>query len=172
MASNLKTMLLGHCVAKIQQLVTLELNQFLALGAIEMIVLGIPIIMLVDAAPIEDKLSQQSSVNKFSQSSIDRRTTDVPWLTFGWQSIQQLVSIKMVMLLKNAIQYATSLLGIAHAPALEIIAESLLWRQSDLNRFQRIRGIAFRFGRHRARVIETENSKKRKRAGLATPQSQ
>jgi hypothetical protein len=81
-ALHLKTMLSRDRVPQFQQIVILKLAQSLAFCAVKMIVLRIPIIVLVDAATIKLKLSQQSRIHELGQSPINGRAADVSKFTF------------------------------------------------------------------------------------------
>ena len=67
-AGDVKAVLLGHAIAQRNQLVALELDQLVATLAVEMIVLGIAVVVLVDGPAIQLELAQAvpASTNSFS----------------------------------------------------------------------------------------------------------
>ena len=58
MTGNTELVLAAELVAKLLELLVLKFEQFVALGAMEVIVLRIAVVMLIDRAAIEDKLAQ------------------------------------------------------------------------------------------------------------------
>ena len=87
-----------------QQFFALKLEQLFAFGTVKMIVLRIAVIVFVNTSAIEGKLPKQSSVNKLTQRSVNGRSADVSRFAFQWQPIHQLISIKVIVLLKHTFQ--------------------------------------------------------------------
>ena len=119
----------------------MKLDETSTLGAVQVIVLRIPIVVLVDTAAFEFELAQQTGVDKLGKRSINRRAADMAGLTFGRQSIHQLVGIKMFMVAEDQLQQHLTLLRTSHAAALKIIAEPLLGSQRNSNGGQGRSGI-------------------------------
>ncbi len=83
-----------------------------------MIVLGIAIIEFVNGSAIKLETLEQARIDEFSKRSIDRRGTDIVRLATTGQSIDQLVSIEMIMLAKNGVNQKLSLTGLTQSACL------------------------------------------------------
>lgn len=83
MAADSKSMLFGDFIAELYQLFALKFEQSVAFDAVEVIVLGISIVVLVNAASVQFKTAQQSSVDKFLQCAVDSWATDVVGVSFA-----------------------------------------------------------------------------------------
>jgi hypothetical protein len=93
-----------------------------------MVVLRVSVIQLVDGSPIKLKTLQQACVNEFPKRPIDSRGTDVVLLATAWQTINQLVGIKMVVLLENSLNEKFSLAGLSQPASLQVLLEPLARR--------------------------------------------
>ncbi len=120
----------------IDQFRILKLEQFFATVTVEMVVLGIAVIMFVNAAAIEFKFPEQARIDEFVQGTVNRWPTDVTGATFGRQAIDQLIGIKMFVLGENFPDQRTALFRVSHPATLQIILESLFGRQGNRNRFE------------------------------------
>ena len=76
MPGDAELMFAGHGFAELHQFVAGEFDQFAALGAMQMIVLGVAVIVLVDRAAAEDHFPQQAGVDHFGERAIDGRAAD------------------------------------------------------------------------------------------------
>ncbi len=90
--------------------------------------LRISVVVFVDAATFQFKLSQQSGINELNQSAIDRWSTDVPRFASGRQAIHQLIRIKVFVIAENQIQQHLPLLSAPHPTTLQIVTKPLLGR--------------------------------------------
>ena len=113
-----------------------------------MVVLRVPIVVFIDTSPVQFKSIEQASIDKLSQSSIHRRAGDVICISLGWELFHQLVSIKMLMPIKNLFNQKLALLCVSQAFALLILIESLQRSHRYLNGFERCRWDGA-FGSHR-----------------------
>ncbi len=77
MAGDVEVVLLGHPIAQLDQFVALKFDQLVATLAVEMVVLGIAVVMLVDGSASQFELPQQPGVDKFIERAVDGGTTDV-----------------------------------------------------------------------------------------------
>ena len=77
-----------------------------------MVVLRVSVIQLVDGSPVKLKTLQQACINKFPKSSVDGRGADVVICATAWQTVNQLVSIKVVVLLEDSLDEKFSLAGL------------------------------------------------------------
>ena len=117
------------------ELVTLEFQQLSTSRAIEMVVLGVTVIMVVNRSAIELKTVQQSGVNAFTQRPIDCRRTDIVGFTASRQPLDQFFGIEMIVLAEHLSDQKFSLTRLAESPRLEVLAESFLRRKRNLQRF-------------------------------------
>ncbi len=104
----------------------LELEQLATTCAVQVVVLGVAIIVLVDRAALELEAFQQSGVDKFTQRPIDRRTADIVLGPFARQAVNQFVGIKMVVMAKDLINQRFPLAGLSKPARLQILLKTLL----------------------------------------------
>ena len=69
-----KSVRFGYRFTNLNDFVAGKLDELPAFGAVQVIMLWIPIVMFVHAAAIQFEPIQQTSVHKFSQRSIDSRS--------------------------------------------------------------------------------------------------
>ncbi len=91
-----------------------------------MIVLRIAIVELVDRPAIQLKTLQQSGIDEFTQRPVNRRGADIVLFAATGQSVNQLVGIKMVMLLKDSVDQEFSLTRLPQTASLQVLFEPLL----------------------------------------------
>lgn len=117
------------------QFVALELQQLAAPRAVQMVVLGVAVVVVVDGSPVELEAIEQTGVNALTQGAIHRRRADIVFLTTTWKPIDQFFRIEVVVLAKHLIDQVLSLAGLTQPPRLEVLREAFLRRQGYLQRF-------------------------------------
>lgn len=137
MSADSKSMLAGDGVSQLQQLIALEFDQLVTFRAIEMIMLWIAIIMFVHATAIEFKFAKKARFDKLVKRTIDGWATDVIVLSFAGQLVDQLIGIKMFMMLEDLFDQIATLVCIAQAATLQVLFEALLGGQRDFDSSQR-----------------------------------
>jgi hypothetical protein len=137
MFADPKPMLRADAADEFRQFIALKLDQFAALGAIKVIVLGIAVVVFVDRPPVQLKAVEKPCIDELFQGSIDRRLTDVIFLTLAWQIFDQSVGVKMLMSGEDLLHQETPLLGLSKPATLQIFFEALLRRQRNINTCQR-----------------------------------
>jgi len=136
MAAHAKAMRSGHGVADLDDLIAVELEQLLALLAVEMIVLRIAVVMLIDSPPVEIHLSQDARIDHLGQRAIDGRPTGFFFTGLTDKHVDQLISVEMLVPLEDLLDDHAPLLRHALAAALQKLLESLERRQRDFDIFQ------------------------------------
>jgi hypothetical protein len=129
--SRTKLLLLSDFFEKFSDHFASELDQFVAFGAVEMVVLRVTIVVLVNAAAVQLETSQEPCVNKFFQSPINSGPRYVVQTPLAWKLVHQLVSVEMLMVAKDSFDQKTPLLGVSLASALKVLFESLDWRHRN-----------------------------------------
>ncbi len=133
MPSHAKSMFTGDGIAQRDELFILKLNQLLALRAVQMIMLGVAIIMLVNRATRDFKFSKQPRVNELAERPVNRRATHMTRFPLARQLVEQLIRVEMLMLAKHMLQQKPALVRISHALDLQILVKSLRRRGSDVD---------------------------------------
>lgn len=131
MVGDAEIVLAGHDRPQAKHVVACKFNQFLTPGAIQVVMLGVAVIVLIDRATIKLKRPQQARVNKFLERSIHRRTADIVGFALAWQLIDQGIDIKMLMIAENLLNQKTSLFRVALPSGLKKFVETLLGRQRN-----------------------------------------
>lgn len=98
--------------------------------------LGVTVIVLVDASSIEFKTSQQSCVDEFLECPIDSWAADVVVITLARQLIDQLISIKMLVSAEDLFDQKHFLLSLPQATAKQVLFESLDRSLRNLDGFE------------------------------------
>lgn len=111
-----------------QQFIALEFQQFPAACAIQMVVLGIAVIVVIHGSAIELKAVQQACINAFSQGSVDRCGADVVFFSAARQSLNQFFRIEVIVLAEHLVDQKFSLAGLTQPARLQVFTESLLGR--------------------------------------------
>ena len=96
-------MFLGDGIPQLQQLFALELDELLALAAVQMIVLGITVVVLKNATTIELELAEQSGIDKFVERPVDGGPTDVSFRSLIGESFDERIGVEVIMLTENMI---------------------------------------------------------------------
>ena len=123
MASGAKLLLLGDFFQKFRNCVASEFDQFVALGAVKMVVLRVTIVVLVNAAAVKLKTSQEPRVNKFFQRSVNSGSRYVVEAPLARKLVHQLVGVEMLMVAKDSFDQESPLLGVSLTTALKILLE-------------------------------------------------
>jgi hypothetical protein len=129
-------MLAGNCISQLLQFFAAKLNQLIAFLAMQMIVLGISVVVLVDGSSPEIHLPQQSGVDEFPKCAIDRGTTHTRLPRQPSHLINQVIRIEMLMSAEDVVHQNTSLLRDAFTPTLEILFEPLHRGEGNFDRSQ------------------------------------
>ncbi len=137
-AGDAKLVLAGHLVAQFDEVFVLELQQPVALGAMEMIVLGIAVIVLINGTAVEDELAQQPRIDELAERAIDGRSADVPLLAAAGKLLHELIGIEMLMPREDLLDQCQPLLRDAHVAALQVFDKPLAGREGDGHATQRI----------------------------------
>ena len=95
-ACHAESMLPGQLVPQRLQPLVFELEQPVALRAMEMVVLRVSVIVFVDRPPIEDEFPQQPRVHQFPQSAVDGRPAHVSRLPASGTLLHELVGVEML----------------------------------------------------------------------------
>ncbi len=130
-ARHAEAVLAGHFVAQLDQLFVLEFEEPVALRAVEVVVLGIAVVVLIDGPAVEDELAQQARIDEFAERAIDGRPADVPFGPARRELLHELVGVEMLVSRKDVIDQGKPLLGHPHAAALEIFHEPVAGRKRD-----------------------------------------
>ena len=67
----------GHGIAQANQLIAGEFDQLVALGALQMIVLRVAVIVFVHGPAAEDHFSQQAGFDHFGQRAVNGRPANL-----------------------------------------------------------------------------------------------
>lgn len=113
-----KSFLGSHVITNGDERVTLKLNQFSTLRAVQMIVLRVAVIQFVDRTAIELKTLQQSCINEFSQGPVNRGGADVILFPSTGQTVDQLIGVEVIVLLKDRLDQEPPLRGLPQAAGL------------------------------------------------------
>jgi hypothetical protein len=124
----------GNLISNSLKLLTSKLDEPIALLAMQMIVLRIPVVMFVNGTTSKRHLSQEARVHQFTEGAVYGGSTDRPSLSNSIQLVDQVVGIEVLMPAKNMIHQQSSLLRNPFPPTLKKFLKSLLRRQGNLDR--------------------------------------
>jgi hypothetical protein len=133
MARDTKAVLAAKVVAKLLELFVLELEQLVALGAVEMVVLRVAVVVLIDRTAVEDELAEETRIDELAQRAIDGGPAHVPGLAARGELLDKLIRVEMLVPRKYVIDKGQTLLGDPHAAALKVLDEPIPRRESDGN---------------------------------------
>ena len=154
-------MLPAELVAHLHQFGAGEFQQLVALGAMEMIVLRIAVIVLIDRPAVEREAAEQSGIDKFVERSIDGRPADVVGVARRGQLFHQLVGVKVFVAGKDMIDQGQPLLRDAHPFALQEFDKSVAGRKSNWDAFEGLlvrHGIGLRLLANRVKGVRIETA--------------
>jgi hypothetical protein len=123
-----ETMFRTHAIDQFSEQIALKLNQAATLGAVQMIMLRIPIIVLIDSAAVELETVQKTRIDEFFERPVNSRLADVILMTLAGKVLNQRVSVKVLVPRENLLDEKSSLLRLAQATALQVLFETLLRR--------------------------------------------
>lgn len=132
-AEDLEIMLPGHPVAKPLQSAAVELDEPVALLAIEVIVAGIAVIVLEDAPSAQGHLAQQAGRHQFPERPVDRGPAELAARDRLGKMGHQLVGVEVIVVAEDLLDDPPPLAGEPFAPRLEKLGKPLQGRQSDLH---------------------------------------
>lgn len=135
MSRYTKTMFASHRVANGLEFFAMKFNQPIALFAVQMIVLGVAVIVLVNPASAKVHRPQQTGIHQFLERAVDGRPADAFALDLGTAE-NQFVGIEMIVPLENMIDQLQPLLRDSLAPALQVLDKPLPRRRRDFHRFK------------------------------------
>lgn len=139
-----------HGFADLQQFRAGKFDQLPTFGAVQVVVLGVSVVVLINAATIQFKPIQQTGINELSQRSIDCWSGDIVRGTFGRELFHQLIGVKMLVPIEYLLNEEFSLFGIAEALALQILLKTLKRGHRNRNGLERFWSLRT-FGSHRIR---------------------
>ena len=123
----------GHGLANLFHFVAGELDQLVALLAVQMIVLRVTVIVLVDGPVVEHHLAQQAGIDQLGQGAIDRGAAYALPTHLLAQLLEQLIGVEMLVVAENPFDDDPPLLGDPFATALQEFLEPLERRQADVD---------------------------------------
>ena len=140
-------------IADFDDLFAGELDQFPALGTVQMVVFGISIVEFIHASAVEFEAVKQPGVDELTKGAIDggaghviRATLgDIVRLAFGWQLIDQLIGIEVLMPIEDLFEQILFLVGIPKPSRLKELFIASQRGHGDRDRSQRF-GFCLWFG--------------------------
>lgn len=129
MAGDTKSLLCRYFITRGNQRITLKLNQFTALGAVQVIMLGISVIQFVDGATVKLKAIQKTGINEFSERSVNGGRADVVLLATPGQPINQFIRIEVIVFLENRFDQELALVRLPQTAGLKVLLKPLLRRK-------------------------------------------
>src|SRR5262245_47074598 len=128
-----KVVLAGYGVTDFLQFVARKFDQLVAHLTIQMVVLRIAVVVLVNGPATEGHLPKQARLHEFVEGAIDGRPADSVGLVPAAEAVDQFVGIEMVVPGEDKVHECPPLLGDTLSAALQILLESLLWREGNLH---------------------------------------
>lgn len=130
-----KTVFASNRLANRLEFFAMEFNQLIAALAVQMIVLGVAVIVLVNAPTAQAHRPQQAGIHQFVERTVNSRSADSLPVNLS-AAENQLVGIEMVVPLENVIDKLQPLLRNPFALALQILHKPVARRRGDFDRFQ------------------------------------
>lgn len=127
----------GDRVAQLFQGVTVKLDEPVADLAVEMIVVGVTVLVFVDAPVAQRHLLEQSGLDQFAESPINGRPADLALRDQVAQMLHKLFDVKMVVMTEDLFDDLLTLPGDSLAATLQELSELLPWRSLDRDGSQR-----------------------------------
>jgi len=122
-----------HRVANAIQLIAVKLDQPIALLAMQMIVLGIAVVVLVNGPASQRHAAEQSGVHQLGERPIDGGPADAGIVFFGRQLRQQLIGVKMIVAVKDLVHNDPTLARGTLLSALKIFFKALFRRHGHFH---------------------------------------
>jgi hypothetical protein len=85
----------------LQQFRAREFDQFPAFCAVQMVMLGVPVVVFVDTATVQFETIQQAGIDELAQGSIDSWSGDIVRGALGRELFHQLIGVKMFVAIEN-----------------------------------------------------------------------
>lgn len=127
----------GHRIANLPNLVAVKFDQFVALLAVQVIVLRIAVVVLVDGTAVERHFAQQARLDEFGEGTIDRGPADAVPVAIFLQLGQERFGIEMVVVTEDMFDDGLTLLRRPLAAALQKLLEPFKRRKCDFYLFER-----------------------------------
>jgi len=137
-AGDAEVVLAGNFVPQGDESLVLELQQPVALGAMEVVVLWIAVVMLIDGASVEHELPKQPRIHKLRQRPVDGRPADVTRLPGLWQLLHELVRVEVLVVAEDMVHQRQPLRRDPHAAALQELDEAVPRSEGNLHGTERI----------------------------------
>lgn len=99
-------------IANLDDLFTGELDQFPALGTVQVVVFGISVIEFIHASPVEFEAMQESCVDELSKRAVDSGSGHVVGCTLGGELIDELVGVEVFMPIEDLFEQVFFLVGV------------------------------------------------------------
>lgn len=131
MAFDSEPVLGGHLIPNCQQFVALELNEFAAARAVQVVVLRVAVIVVINGAAVELETVQQPRIDAFTQRPVHGRRADVVRLATARETFDQFLSIKVIVLAEDLFDQELPLCRLPLPSRLEILRETLLGGKRD-----------------------------------------
>ncbi len=128
MPRDAKTMLAPEFISKADEILIFEFDQLLTLLAVQMVVLGVAIIVLVYIPTIQFELSQKSSFDELFQRSIYGGSADL-----SLDVLNQGFRIEVFMAAEDFFQYNSAWFCPAFPSALEILFKAFQGGKGNAN---------------------------------------
>jgi len=106
-------------IADFDDLFAGELDQFPALGTVQMVVFGISIVEFIHAPAVEFEAVKQPGVDELTKGAIDGGAGHVIRATLGGKLIDQLIGIEVLMPIEDLFEQILFLVGIPKASRLK-----------------------------------------------------
>lgn len=150
MAEDLEVVLAGDRIANALDLVAVELDQLVTDFAVQMVVTGIAVFVLVDASPAQGHLADQAGLGQLAEGAVDRRAAHLALGDQLLQMVHQLVGVEVVVMAEDLLDDEAALLSDPLPPRLEKLHEPILGRLGWFDGTERI------VARHEASGSEEE----------------
>jgi len=134
MAGDTKPVFSGYRVANFRQFIAAKFDQVVAALAVEMIVLGVAIVMLIDAPTLQAHLAEQAGLGQLIECAIDGCPTNILSIGYSAKFFKKIFGIKMFMMTEDLFDDHASLLGHPFSAALEKLLEPLHRCHRDFDR--------------------------------------
>ncbi len=126
MAGDAEVVVGGNRLTESLEFFTLEFDQFIANGAVQMIVLRVAVIVFVDRSAAKVHPPQEPRIDQFVECSVNGGPANLAALRLLGQVENQFLGIKVVVALENEVDQDLPLLSDPLAFALQEFAEALL----------------------------------------------
>ena len=126
-------LLLGHGRADPVEVGAVELDEPVAVLAIEVIVAGVSVLVLEDAPCAQRQFADQARLDQFTERAIDRRPAEFPRGQERAEVFEQFVGVEMVVMAEDLLDDQPPLFGQPFAAALQKLPKTLDRRGGHLD---------------------------------------